>query len=55
VIGVEGAVHNHSELAKKIREQIRTFLRDELKLELDKNKLTHLGRDYANFLGHYLR
>lgn len=55
VIGVEGAVHNHSELAKKIQEQIRTFLWDELKLELDKNKLTHLGREYAKFLAHYLR
>jgi hypothetical protein len=55
VIGVEGAVHNPNELAKKIQEQIRIFLRDELKLELDKNKLTHLGRKYAKFLAHDLR
>jgi len=55
VIGVEGDVQNHEELAKKIQDQIRTFLQDELKLELDKNKLIHLGRGYAKFLTHYLR
>ena len=31
------------------------FLWYELKLELDKNKLTHLGREYAKFLAHYIR
>lgn len=54
VIGVVGDEYNHKELVK-IQEQIKTFIKDKLKLELEKNKLTHLGRDYANFLGHYLR
>jgi hypothetical protein len=51
VIGVEGPF----QLAKKIKEDIITFLREELKLELEKTKITHLGLEYAKFLGHYLR
>ncbi len=50
VIGVEGPF----QLAKKIKEDILTFLREELKLEQDKTKITHLGIEYAKFLGHYL-
>lgn len=42
-------------LAKKIQEQVKAFLADELKLDLDKDKLTHLGRGCAKFLAHYLR
>ena len=40
----------------QIRGQIKTFIRDRLKLELEKNKLTHLvgSKNYADFLGHYL-
>lgn len=53
VLGVVGDDHVN-ELAK-IQEQIKTFLTDTLKLELEKNKLTHIERNYANFLGHYLR
>ena len=54
VIGVVGDDHNYKELIK-IKEQIKTFLKDKLKLALEKNELTHLGRDNANFLGHHLR
>lgn len=57
VIGVEGPF----QLAKNIQEIIGTFLREELKLETssyaaqEKIKITHLGRDNAKFLGHYIR
>lgn len=54
VIGVEGSISNKSMLAKKIQQQVRSFLWDELKLDLDKDKLTHLGREYAKFLAHYI-
>jgi hypothetical protein len=50
VIGVEGPF----QLAKKIKEDILTFLWEELKLEQEKTKITHLGIKYAKFLGHYL-
>lgn len=50
VIGVEGPF----QLAKKIKEDILTFLRVELKLEQEETKITHLGKEYAKFLGHYL-
>lgn len=53
VIGVTGS----HELAVQIREEVRIFLRDVLKLELsmEKTKITYLGSDFANFLGHYIR
>jgi hypothetical protein len=49
--------NGHNNELTKIQEQINTFLIDKLKLELEKNKLTHLvlGKNYVNFLGHYLR
>lgn len=52
VIGVVGSF----QLAKKIKEDIRTYLWEELKLELspDNSNITHLGREYAKFLGHYV-
>lgn len=50
VIGVEGPF----QLAKKIQENIITFLWEELKLEQEKTKITHLGKEYAKFLGHYI-
>ena len=50
VIGVEGPF----QLAKKIKEDILTFLRVKLKLEQEETKITHLGKEYAKFLGHYL-
>lgn len=53
ILGVVGDEHNNE--LTKIQEQIKTFLIDKLKLELEKNKLTHIERNYANFLGHYLR
>ena len=53
VIGVTGPY----ELALKIREEARAFLKDTLKLELpmEKTKITHLGSEYAKFLGYYIR
>lgn len=53
VIGVVG----NRELAKEIRELIRSFLEKELKLELsmEKTKITHLSTEYAKFLGHYVK
>lgn len=52
---VAGSRYDHNMLAKKIQEQVKAFLADELKLELDKHKLTHLGRGCAKFLAHYIR
>lgn len=52
---VAGSRYDHNMLAKKIQEQVKAFLVDELKLELDKHKLTHLGRGCGKFLAHYLR
>jgi group II intron reverse transcriptase/maturase len=53
VIGITGP----HELAVKIREEVRTFLKDSLRLELsmEKTKITHLGSEFAKFLGHYIR
>lgn len=53
VIGVSGT----KETAEKIREEVRIFLAEELKLELsmEKTKITHLGTNYAKFLGHYIK
>lgn len=53
VVGVLGS----KKLALQIREEIRNYLENELKLELsmDKTKITHLGSNYAKFLGHYIR
>lgn len=53
IIGITGS----HELAVEIREEVRIFLRDSLKLELsmEKTKVTHLGSEYAKFLGHYIR
>ena len=53
VIGVKGPY----ELAVKITEEVNIFLKDKLKLELsiDKTKITHLGTEYAKFLGYYIK
>jgi retron-type reverse transcriptase len=53
VIGVTGPY----ELALQIREEARAFLKDTLKLELsmEKTKITHLGSEYAKFLGYYIK
>ena len=53
VIGVTGPY----ELAVKIREEAKTFLKETLKLELsmEKTKITHLGSEYAKFLGYYIK
>ena len=55
VIGIKGDPNNQTDLIPKIQEQIRCFLWNELKLELDKNKLTHIGRECAKFLAHHIR
>lgn len=53
LIGVSGP----KSLAMEIRDQVKEFLSKELKLELnmDKTKITHLGSEYATFLGHYIK
>jgi group II intron reverse transcriptase/maturase len=53
VIGVTGPY----ELAVQIRDEARAFLKDTLKLELsmEKTKITHLGSEYAKFLGYYIK
>jgi nicotine oxidoreductase len=53
IVGVNGS----KELAYQIREEIRDYLKNKLKLELsmEKTKITHLGSEYAKFLGHYVR
>jgi hypothetical protein len=53
VIGITGPY----ELAVQIREEARVFLKDTLKLELsmEKTKITHLGTEYAKFLGYYIK
>lgn len=53
VIGVVGT----REFAEQIKQEIKYFLRETLKLELsdEKTKITHLGSGYAHFLGHYIR
>lgn len=53
VIGVTGSY----ELAIQIREEVRAFLKDSLKLELsmEKTKITHLRSEYAKFLGYYIK
>lgn len=45
------------EFAESIKEQVETFLADELKLELSKSKtkLTHLRTDWVHFLGTDIR
>lgn len=52
VIGVIGS----KKLALQIRDEIYNYLKSELKLELsmEKTKISHLGSDYALFLGHYI-
>lgn len=47
----------NKEVASKIKEEVRKFLSEELKLELsmDKTKITHLGTEYAKFLGYYIK
>jgi len=55
VLGMEAPLGDeHNNELVQIRGQIKTFIRDRLKLELEKNKLTHLEKNYADFLGHYL-
>lgn len=53
MIGVTGTY----ELAVQIREEVRVFLQKNLKLELsmEKTKITHLGDEYAKFLGYYIK
>ena len=53
IIGITGS----HELAVQIREEVRIFLKDYLKLELsmEKTKITHIGSEYAKFLGHYIK
>jgi len=53
VIGITGPY----ESAVQIREEARVFLKDTLKLELsmEKTKITHLGTEYAKFLGYYIK
>jgi nicotine oxidoreductase len=53
VIGITGTY----DLAVQIREEVRVFLKDILKLELsmEKTKITHLGTEYAKFLGYYIK
>lgn len=51
VIGVAGPF----KLAKNIKEDIKTYLREEVKLEEVETNIRHLGREYAKFLGHYVR
>lgn len=44
-------------VAVKIRDEAKEFLKNKLKLELsmEKTKITHLGTEYAKFLGYYIR
>jgi group II intron reverse transcriptase/maturase len=53
VIGVSGP----KSLAIEIRDLVKEFLSQELKLELnmEKTKITNLGSEYAKFLGHYIK
>lgn len=53
MIGITGPY----ESAVQIREEARVFLKDTLKLELsmEKTKITHLGTEYAKFLGYYIK
>lgn len=51
VIGVAGPF----KLAQNIKEDIITYLKEELKLEEVETNIRHLGREYAKFLGHYVR
>jgi group II intron reverse transcriptase/maturase len=53
VIGVRGP----KELAEKVKEEVEIFLRDELRLELsrDKTAITHLPTSQATFLGTNIR
>lgn len=53
IIGVTGP----KTLALEIRELVKEFLKKELKLDLnmEKTKITHLGTQYAYFLGHYIK
>lgn len=53
VIGVRGS----KELAQKIKEEVETFLREKLSLELSKDKtaITHLPTSQAYFLGTIIR
>lgn len=59
VLGMEAPLFTgdgHNNELVQIQEQIKTFIRDRLKLELEKNKLTHLAapKNYVDFLGHYI-
>lgn len=53
IIGVTGP----KSLAIEIRELVKEFLKKNLKLDLnmDKTKITHVGSNYAYFLGHYIK
>lgn len=53
IIGVTGP----KSLAIEIRDLVKEFLSQELKLELnmDKTKITNIGSEYAKFLGHYIK
>lgn len=44
-------------VANQIREEVRVFLLNVLKIELNmkKTKITHLGSEYAKFLGYYIK
>jgi nicotine oxidoreductase len=53
VVGVVG----NKNLAIEVRDEIKEFLNENLKLELslEKTKITHLGSNFAKFLGYYIR
>lgn len=53
VVGIVGT----KKFAEEIKNEIKIFLNKELKLKLseEKTKITHLGTQYAKFLGHYIR
>jgi hypothetical protein len=53
LIGVVGP----RSLAIKIRDEVKYFLKQNLNLELsmDKTKITHLGTQFAKFLGYHIR